>query len=191
VSVAAVVLAAGFSQRLERPKQTVVIDGEMLVERAVRVAMEAGLSPVIVVVSSGNDFAGRLTERGCVVAVNDEAAEGMAASIRCGVAMARRLDASGVVVMACDQPGVRAEHLRALMAEPERVTGSRYAGRTGVPAYFPANSFEALMQLRGDAGARELLREAAFVADEALALDIDTEADLERLGSGTPPGSQS
>jgi CTP:molybdopterin cytidylyltransferase MocA len=89
--------------------------------------------------------------------------------------------------MACDQPGVRSEHLRALVAEPERVTGSRYAGRTGVPAYFPAASFEALLGLTGDAGAREMLRSAAFVEDEALALDVDTEADVEqarRLAEG-------
>lgn len=173
---AAVVLAAGASRRLGRPKQTVVLDGEMLVERAVRVAMEAELSPVIVVVRAEAEFCEGLRRRGCRVLVNEAAEEGMAASIRCGVAAVR---APGVVVMACDQPGVRAEHLRALVEEPERVTGSRYAGRTGVPAYFPAAVFEALLELRGDVGARELLRGAAFVEDESLALDVDTEAELD------------
>jgi molybdenum cofactor cytidylyltransferase len=178
--VAAVVLAAGASRRLGRPKQTVMLDGEMLVERAVRVAMEAELSPVIVVVNPEGDFGYSLQQRGCVIVVNESATEGMAASIRRGVGVAKMLRAAGVVVMACDQPGVRAEHLRALVAEPLRVTGSRYAGRTGVPAYFPAGCFEELLKLQGDAGARELLREAAFVEDEALALDVDTEADVER-----------
>ncbi len=177
---AAVVLAAGASRRLGRPKQNVVIDGETLVERAVRVAMEAELSPVIVVVNPEGDFGYSLQQRGCLIVVNEGAAEGMAASIRRGVKVAQMLRAAGVVVMACDQPGVRAEHLRSLRAEPGRVTGSRYAGRTGVPAYFPAASFEALLGLTGDAGARELLREASFVEDEALALDVDTEADVER-----------
>lgn len=176
----AVVLAAGASRRLGRPKQTVVIDGEMLVERAVRVVMEAELSPVIVVVSPDAEFVDALRERGCLIAVNEEAAEGMAASIRRGVETARMLQAAGVVVMACDQPRLRAEHLRALVAEPGRVTGSRYAGRTGVPVYFPAVCFEELLRLKGDAGAREMLREAAFVEDEGLALDVDTEADVER-----------
>ncbi|WP_182277954.1 nucleotidyltransferase family protein [Granulicella sp. 5B5] len=185
--VAAVVLAAGFSRRLGRPKQTVVLNGEMLVERAVRVAMEAGLSPVVVVVGPEAEFLEALQERGCLIVVNEEASEGMAASIRRGVAAARMVQVSGVVVMACDQPGVRVEHLRVLVAVPERVTGSRYAGRTGVPTYFPASAFEALLGLTGDAGAREMLREAAFVEDEALALDVDTEADVEearRLAEG-------
>jgi CTP:molybdopterin cytidylyltransferase MocA len=55
---------------------------------------------------------------------------------------------------------------------------SAYAGRKGVPAYFPAESFTALSELRGDVGARELLREAAAIEDESLALDIDTEEDI-------------
>lgn len=174
------VLAAGFSRRLGRPKQTVVLNGEMLVERAVRVAMEAELSPVIVVVGPDAVFREVLQERGCLVVVNEEASEGMASSIRRGVATARAVQAAGVVVMACDQPGVRAGHLRTLAAERGRATGSRYAGRTGVPAYFPAGSFGRLLELTGDAGAREMLREAAFVEDEGLAVDVDTEADVER-----------
>jgi CTP:molybdopterin cytidylyltransferase MocA len=175
---AAVILAAGFSRRLGRAKQTVVLNGETLVERAVRVAMEAGLSPVIVVVRPDADFVDRL--RGCRVVVNAEAAEGMASSIRCGVAAAEEVRASGVVVMTCDQVRLTAEHLRELVAEPGRLTGSRYAGRVGIPAYFPAAAFGELMELHGDVGARELLRGAASVTAEELSVDVDTEEDLER-----------
>jgi CTP:molybdopterin cytidylyltransferase MocA len=180
VKIAGVVLAAGASTRLGRPKQSVVLGGETLLERAVRVAREAELSPVIVVVRELDDWAARLRALGYVVVVNAEAAEGMAASIRCGVRVAETLHAVGVVVMACDQVLLRAEHLRALCAEPGKVTASEYAGRRGVPAYFPAEVFGALMELRGDVGAREMLREAAAVVDEGLAVDVDTEADVER-----------
>ena len=82
--------------------------------------------------------------------------------------------------MACDQPFLSPDHLRALCADPNRVTGSRYAARTGVPAYFPSASFAALLELEGDAGARALLQNAASISNEALALDIDTEEDLRR-----------
>jgi CTP:molybdopterin cytidylyltransferase MocA len=68
-----------------------------------------------------------------------------------------------------------------LLAEDEgQVTGSAYAGHVGVPAYFPASAFSSLLQLRGDTGAREMLRGARSIAAEELALDIDTETDLER-----------
>ena len=66
------------------------------------------------------------------------------------------------------------------VGDPERITGSAYAGKIGIPAYFPATSFPDLLVLRGDTGARELLRRAASVADEGLALDIDTQEDFDR-----------
>ncbi len=58
----------------------------------------------------------------------------------------------------------------------------------GVPAYFPREVFGELMELRGDVGARALLRGARCVVDEGLAVDLDTEGDLVRvrgmLGAG-------
>jgi CTP:molybdopterin cytidylyltransferase MocA len=109
------------------------------------------------------------------VVVNEGWGEGMGASVRVGVGavMDPAGGAEGVVVMTCDQPGVSAEHLRKLMAEGD-VAASGYAGRRGVPAYFPAGMFGALLQLRGDAGARELLREARVVELAGGELDVDT-----------------
>ena len=178
--VAAIVLAAGASRRLGRAKQTVVLGGESLVERAVRVALEAGLAPVIVVGGAEGEFAAELAKSGCEVVVNGQASEGVASSIRCGVERARALPVDGAVLMTCDQVALRAEHLRALSSEAGRITGSSYEGKVGIPAYFPAASFGALLELRGDVGARDLLRDAFAVVDEGLGLDIDTEEDLER-----------
>ena len=175
---AAVVLAAGASRRLGRPKQTVVLGGEMLVERVVRVALEAGLSPVIVL--QDRELLDRLKATGAEVLLNRRWFEGMATSIVAGVEWAGARGADGVVILACDQPGVTAGHLRDLCAQPDRTTGSLYAGRVGVPAYFPASAFPQLMQLQGDTGARQLLQSAASVPCEALALDIDTPEDLEQ-----------
>ena len=180
-NVAAVILAAGDSTRLGRAKQHIVLDestGETLLERAVRVAVEAGLAPVIAVLRPEGGHGDALQRMGALVVRNDHAAEGMASSIRCGVNTATLLKVDGTVVLACDQPALCPDHLRALCADPDRITGSRYAGRTGVPAYFPATAFAALMTLEGDTGARDLLRNAATVMNEALAFDIDTPEDL-------------
>jgi molybdenum cofactor cytidylyltransferase len=177
VRIAAVVLAAGASRRLGRAKQSLEIGGETLLERAVRIAAEARLEPVIVVVR--DEEVGK-SLRGCDVVVNALADEGLASSIRVGAARAQELGVVGVVVMACDQVALRAEHLRELCGEVDRVTGSGYAGKVGIPAYFPAEEFGELMELRGDVGARELLRGAAAIIDEGLALDVDTEADFQR-----------
>ena len=82
-------------------------------------------------------------------------------------------DVEGLVVMTCDQPAVDVEHLCGLMATGE-VAASGYAGRRGVPAYFPAEMFGALRELKGDAGARELLRKARVVELAGGELDVDT-----------------
>ncbi len=133
-----------------------MLGGETLLERAVRVAREAGCAPVVVVLgAAAEQVATRCDLGGAVLVMNSSWEGGMASSIRVGVGAVGGAD--GVVLMTCDQPAVTVEHLLVLTAAGE-VTASAYAGRRGVPAYFPAASFSALMELRGDAGARELLR---------------------------------
>ena len=185
MKVAGIVLAAGSSRRLGEPKQLVFLGGETLLERAARVAKEAGLQPVYivfgVVVSGGHDVdfgVGKLD--GCTPLINDGASEGMASSIRVGVWAAVEAGVDGVVVMACDQPAVTAGHLRELMSVGGEVVASEYAGRRGVPAYFPASAFKELMELRGDVGARELLRGARGVELPGGELDVDTPEELAR-----------
>jgi CTP:molybdopterin cytidylyltransferase MocA len=169
---AAVVLAAGESTRLGEPKQLAVVGGERLLERAVRVAREAECAPVVVVLgASMEEIRAACSLRDARVVVNEAWREGMGSSVRAGVSAVG--DAEGVVVMTCDQPAVSAEHLRALMATGE-VTASGYAGRRGVPAYFPAKMFGALLELKGDAGARELLCDARVVELAGGELDVDT-----------------
>src|ERR1700742_2368269 len=159
--VGALVLAAGSSKRFGKPKQLLTLAGETLLDRAVRVAHAAGCSPVIVVLGASAE----LVQSGCVledavVVVNADWIEGMGSSVRVGVLALRDPDAC--VVMTCDMPAVTAVHLRALMASGE-VTASSYAGKKGVPAYFPASTFQSLMTLQGDGGAKDLLRSAGFV----------------------------
>lgn len=180
MSIAAVVLAAGASRRLGRPKQTLVLNAETLLDRAVRVANESGLSPVIVVLHKNSELERPLCERGCDVVINEQASTGMASSICCGVDRAAKLGVRGIVLMTCDQVALRAEHLCKLSRDPNQVRGSGYGGKIGVPAYFPASSFAALLRLRDDEGARELLRNAEFVVEERLAFDVDMEADIRR-----------
>jgi len=169
---AAVVLAAGASTRLGEPKQLAVVGGERLLERAVRVAREAGCAPVVVVLGArAEEIRAACVLGDARVVVNEEWSEGMGASVRVGVGAVG--DAEGAVLMTCDQPAVTAEHLLVLMATGE-VTASGHAGRRGVPAYFPAAMLGALREVKGDAGARELLREARVAELVGGEMDVDT-----------------
>lgn len=178
MKVAAVVLAAGASRRLGSPKQLAMLGDETLLERAMRVAREAGCSPVIAVLGAEFEQVLRFGLSDDVVPViNHEWEEGMGSSIRVGVRTCGSA-VEGVVVMTCDQPAVTAEHLQLLIGQ--EIRASRYAERSGVPAFFPARYFDELMALTGDGGARGLLVSAEAVELENGELDIDTVEDLKR-----------
>jgi molybdenum cofactor cytidylyltransferase len=176
--IAAVVLAAGASSRLGSPKQLAVLRAETLLERAVRVAREAECWPVVVLGASADLILERCSLDGVQVVVNEDWASGMGSSIGCGVRAVG--DADGVVVMTCDMPAVSSAHLRALIDCGE-VAASGYAGRRGVPAYFPAAFFPELIKLRGDAGAKELLQQARVVELVGGELDVDTAEELQMV----------
>lgn len=184
-SIAAIILAAGASTRLGHPKQLATLNGETLLDRAVRIAREAGSSPIVVVLGAE---AARIRavcplHRAHIV-LNDRWREGMASSIRAGIAALIKLAQpqppnalAGALLLTCDQPAVTPDHLRALAASGD-LTASAYAGRRGVPAYFPAPSFAALTQLIGDSGARDLLLAARAIPLPLGEFDIDTPESL-------------
>jgi CTP:molybdopterin cytidylyltransferase MocA len=166
VRVAAVVLAAGFSTRLGRPKQEIVFEGETLVARAKRLA-GAAADRVIVVTRE----------------LNPDAAEGIASSIRAGVRMAGAN--ARILIMLCDQPLITIEHLRELLAVDSPIVATGYAGVAGVPAVFAPEFADELLALLGDRGARAVIeahRDVTRVVQfEDAALDIDSEDDLRKL----------
>ena len=179
MSSAAIILAAGASTRLGEPKQLVMLGGERLLERAIRIARQAGCEPVVVVLGAAAETilaVCNLDE--AAIVINADWEEGMAASISCGVAAVDG-EVDGAVIMACDQPAVTSAHLQSLMSAQE-VTASLYADRRGIPAYFLAASFEDLMDLQGDSGARDLLKSVRTVQLQGGELDVDTPAEMKR-----------
>ena len=160
-----IVLAAGASRRLGYPKQLVQFEGETLIRRAARIASEVGDAIVV----TTRAFADAVRDV-CVV-INDEADEGIASSIRAGVAACD----GDVLLMLCDQPHVTADHLGALRDAPIVATG--YAETIGVPAFFARQFRDELLALRGDVGAKKVIEAhrdvVKVVAFEAAAVDID------------------
>jgi CTP:molybdopterin cytidylyltransferase MocA len=120
---------------------------------------------------------------------NSRWSEGLATSLKAGLA-AVPTRATAILVMLVDQPNVDSRALLKLLAAWRRRPGlpaaAHYAGHPGVPAVLPRRYFKAVRSLRGDQGARALLRGASaltLVAMPEAALDIDTPADLAQLGS--------
>lgn len=180
---AALILAAGSGTRMGGPKAQLLLAGQTLLQRAIEVAQAAGCDPVLAVVRVGAPASQAPPAR---LIPNPEAAEGMASSLRHGVA-ALPPEAEAVLLLTVDQPAVDAALLRDLLAlaarEPRRPAACAYAGTLGIPAVLPRRLFPDLLALRGDRGAKAiLLREQAaalpFPGGEA---DLDTPEDLARI----------
>lgn len=188
----AVVLAAGQSRRMGgRPKQLIALDGEPLVRRAVRVALEAGVAGVVVVCGAAAEEVKRavegLDERIRTV-FNPAYASGMASSLRTGIA-ALPPDATAALVLLADQPRISAglvgRVLQAALTAP--ASACRYPdGSLGPPSVLSRPLWDQVARLEGDRGARRLLQalgpQVAVVEPEAAELwDLDTPEDLARL----------
>ena len=150
----ALIPAAGASSRLGQPKQLVKRDGETLVHRAARIALEAGCTRVVVIegaVALHEALADLPVER---VSCADWHL-GPGASLRAG---AREAGDVMLMVLLADQYAVTAAHLRALLAAPGEVAAARYAGELGVPARFSAQYAAVLRELPDSSGAKGWLR---------------------------------
>lgn len=179
---AAIILAAGAGRRMGGPKALVRFQGETLLHRAARAALEAGCSPVVAVVGNWDPDLDGLEVRSIF---NPEAREGMASSIRAGIA-ALPQDAATVLILTVDQPSADAALLRRLLdlaaADPGRPAACAYAGTLGIPAVFPRRLFPELLALHGDRGAKPILLQehAATLPFPEGEADLDTPQDLRR-----------
>lgn len=116
--VAAIVLAAGASRRLGQAKQLVRHGGEFLLERAVRLAGEAGAAPVIAVLGAEQERIRGAVEFGnAIVVVNSDWELGMASSLQAGLRAVEEYgpQVEGALIVACDQPRLTAGHLQRLV----------------------------------------------------------------------------
>ncbi|MGH8309476.1 MAG: nucleotidyltransferase family protein, partial [Steroidobacteraceae bacterium] len=153
-----------------------------VVGRAVEVA---GHSVTVVLGAHSVELTALLRHSPASVIVNREWSEGIASSIRAGIA---RLPGScdGALIVLADQAAVTTEDLRRLCGawrrQPEFIVAAQYGGITGVPAIFPRTSFADLGALRGDRGAQLLLHRnpdrVVRVPMPSAALDVDTPEDL-------------
>jgi len=187
---AGLVLAAGSGSRLGRPKALVVHAGELLLDRAVRVAREAGCDPVVVVLGAAADeVRATASLAGCQVVDNPGWASGMGSSLRAGLAALLPSPAGAVVVLLVDQPRVTPEAVRRVTAATGRpAAAASYAGALRNPVRLDRSVWaEVSASATGDRGARAWLRaspdrvQAVPCDDVADPTDIDTPADLAAL----------
>ena len=184
---AAIILAAGGSSRLGAPKQLLPYQGETLLARIVRITLDSKSHPVVVVLGAhAQECAAVISGQPVRLIHNPEWQEGIASSIRAGIASIEG-EADAAVILLCDQPRISPSHITALGKTGHPIAASSYDGVTGPPAYFEKRFFPDLLFLQGDEGAKALFaRNADDVTTVPFpdgAVDVDTTADLHFLES--------
>jgi CTP:molybdopterin cytidylyltransferase MocA len=194
--LASIVLAAGASSRMGRPKMLLPDGGRTLLAAAVAPHLEAGIGRVVVVL--GKDAAEVARRAGLPgdprleVVLNRRWRDGMSSSLRRGLLRCSGADA--VLIALGDQPGVTADRIARIAAAwgpgVPLVVPRTSPSRAGHPVLFARCLWEDLRALRGDVGAREVVRRnlaRAVRVDVPPLADVDDEADYRRHLEGRGP----
>ncbi|MFC1591364.1 molybdenum cofactor cytidylyltransferase [Thermodesulfobacteriota bacterium] len=189
LTVSGIILASGFSRRMQQDKLLLPVNGVPLLERVIRAAVQSDLDEVLLVYRSGSvkDIAERC---GLRTVLNQSAQEGQSAAVRIGIAAARQ-DAAGLLFMVGDQPFLSAAVIDLIISEffrnPEKIVVPVYDGQRGSPVLFPSRCREQLLALRGDRGGRSIINRmpesvlTAAIQQSAPLVDIDTPEEYRRL----------
>ncbi|HTP80248.1 MAG TPA: nucleotidyltransferase family protein [Bacteroidota bacterium] len=185
--VGIVVLAAGPSKRFGSPKQLALIGHSSLLRRSVETALQAHAHSTAVVLGA-NAMMVEKELHGLPVTIryNEEWKEGMGSTIRVGIRMIPA-ECTAAIIMLADQPAVDSELLNRLIdrhsSTNKPIVACEYDGAPGVPALFARSMFEDLLSIRGDRGAKELIRlhlaSTATIPFPGGSIDVDTSRDLE------------
>jgi molybdenum cofactor cytidylyltransferase len=187
--IAGVILAAGSSKRLGRPKQLLTWRGRPLLQHVVDAAAASKLSEVVVVL--GHE-AKRISKalsfpEGVRAVCNKDYESGQASSLKAGLAAVSE-DVAAAAIMLSDHPYVTAELIDGVLAEFDPVSAPvvrpRFGAVPGHPVVVARPHWERWSELKGDRGGRSLLDPAdvhELQFDENRWVDVDTWSDYQAL----------
>jgi nicotine blue oxidoreductase len=189
VKITGLVLAAGAGRRFGGPKALALLDGELLVDRAVRTLHEGGCDEVVVVLGASADVVvARAQLEGAYPVIAREWEQGQGASLNAGLDAVALTDADSTIVALVDQPWIGADAVRRLrqVAEADAVAAvATYDGQPRNPVLLARSIWPAVAASAvGDVGARAWLRAnpekvvAVACDDTGDPRDVDEPGDL-------------
>lgn len=187
-----IILAAGGSKRLGRPKQLLTYQGKTLLNIVSDAAVGTGLLPIVIVLGASAKEIGLAHGNSNIdYVINDNWQQGMSTSIEMGLSTILSIKPSleNVIITVADQVFINTELFENLNTQ-QQVTGkgmiaSAYSQTMGTPVLFNKKYFQHLLALEGDSGAKSLFKQhpsdIGTVAFDKGSIDIDTESDYEDL----------
>ena len=186
-----IILAAGSSSRLGRPKQLIEFQGKKLIQKAIEEAQKSKANSFVVVLGLNPDLIKTVFDSDHIpYVINENWEEGMASSMQAGLRfLIEKEHPDQVILMLVDQPFVDSKLLDRLILEKEKsgkgIVACLYSETLGVPSIFDQGYFEEMLKLKGSEGAKKvILKNSAdvFPIDFPLgAVDLDTPEDIEKL----------
>jgi molybdenum cofactor cytidylyltransferase len=189
--ISGIILAAGESRRMGRPKLLLPWGKATILEKVVDNYLKAKISELIVVVGANQEaIKEMLISKPVVIVENSQYREGMSTSIRKGVEAASD-QAEGYLIGLGDQPFISSDMINSLIAvfseEQPGIAICSYKKETGHPVIFARKFRQALCALKGDMGGRTIIRQHGAevkhvdIGSEAILMDIDTPDDYRKL----------
>ena len=189
--VTGVVLAAGGSRRLGRPKQVLPFRDTTVLGATLDVARAAGFDQLIVTLGGAAQVVrDQVSLDGIDVVTVADFGTGCSASLRVALdAVDSR--SKGVVLMLGDQPGIDPADVRRISAGGADIAVCRYTDGVGHPFWFSRNMFGEISRLHGDKGVWKLIESGRYEVgelriDRPVPLDVDTWEDYQRLLATAP-----
>ena len=182
--VSAILLAAGESKRMGKPKLLLPFGSSTILEQAIDNLLNSRVDEVIVVVGDrAQEIIKQIANRPVKVAINPVYHEGMGTSIASGLSLIDNR-ALAVMLVLADQPLIDSETINKLIeaffSHDKGIVIPAYKGRQGHPIIFSTKYKEELLGLKGDVGGRQIIREhpddilEVAVSSQSINIDIDT-----------------
>jgi molybdenum cofactor cytidylyltransferase len=191
-NIAIIILAAGASTRMGRPKQLLPYQGTSLLRHTIENAVASVCKPIVLVLgANAENIRSQISESEIKIVENPDWHLGMSSSIRRGISSIitdyQNIDA--VVITVCDQPFLSAEIINNLVSKyhntKKPIIACEYANTLGVPVLFSQSFFSKLANLSEDIGAKKLIKnhyhEVFKIPFPLGAIDIDTPDDYQQI----------
>lgn len=190
-NTAFLIVAAGGSKRMKKPKQLLPFKKDVLLTHAIKQVLAVSKENVFVVVGANSDVIyQKIKEFAVNVVENKEWKNGIGSSIACGVSKIQQQNKyQRVMVLLADQPSVNSGDIQQLLqfhiTNKYKITKTSCVNYTGVPVIFERSFFKELAMLSNDNGAKSILKNyesevAAFFIEKEI-LDIDTPEDYTKM----------
>lgn len=190
IKTAGIILAAGGSARLGRPKQLLDWFGKTFITQIIDTAEQCGLAPIIVVTGAySSEVETSITDKQVVIAHNEHWKSGQSSSMIKGVEQLKKYSVDQFIFFLCDQPQIPVKLVNEIIRKASNkniyIVQTTIMGKVCPPTLFKKECMDDILKLKGDQGGKVLMDKyntgRVECSDARLLLDCDTEEDYLKL----------